>query len=96
MWEVVFRPEALRDIVKATTGYRKDSRRAGDAFSDAVDAGVEIIRGNPYLYAIVTRHTRRATVPGFPYGLYYRVADDHVVISACTHHSRHPRHWRAS
>ncbi len=93
-WEVVFRPEALRDIVRATKWYRTENRRAGVAFSDAVDAAVEVIRENPYLYAVVKRQTRRALVSGFPYGLYYRIAEDCIVVSACTHHSRHPRHWR--
>ena len=96
MWEVVSRPEALRDIVKATKWYTNENRRAGESFSRAVDAAVESVRQNPYLYPIVIRQTRRAPVPGFPYGLYYWIADDHVVATACTHYSRHPRHWRAN
>lgn len=95
MWDVVFRPEAKRDIVKATKWYAKQNARAGKEFSDAVDATVEVVLRNPYLYTIVKRQSRRARVAGFPYGIYYRVADDRVVVTACTHFRRHPRHWRA-
>ena len=96
MWKVVFRPEARRDIVRATKWYAKDNARLGESFGNAVDAAVETLIQNPYLYAIVTRQTRRARVPGFPYGLYYRIAEDHVVVTACSHFRRHPRHWRVT
>lgn len=95
MWEVVFRPEAKRDIVRATTWYAKENARLGEAFADAVDATVAAVLENPYLYAIVKRQSRRARVKGFRHGIYYRIAEDHVVITACTHFRRHPKHWRA-
>ncbi len=95
MWNVVFRPEAQREIVKATKWYEKQNPRAGEAFADAVDATVATVLENPYLHAIVKRQSRRARVAGFPYGIFYRIGDDHVVVTACTHFRRHPRRWRA-
>jgi toxin ParE1/3/4 len=95
MWDVVFRPEAKRDIVKATKWYAKQNPRLGEVFADAVDGTVAAVLENPYLYAIVKRQSRRARVTGFRHGIYYRIADNHVVITACTHFRRHPRHWRA-
>jgi plasmid stabilization system protein ParE len=95
MWDVVFRPEAKRDIVKATRWYAKQNPQLGEVFADAVDSTVAAVLENPYLYAIVKRQSRRARVTGFRDGSYYRIADDHVVITACTHFRRHPRHWRA-
>lgn len=95
MWEVVFRPEARRDIVRATKRYKKENARTGQQFAVAVDATLAHVLENPFLHAIVKRQTRRARVRGFPYGLYYRIGDDHVVVTACTHFRRHDRHWRA-
>jgi toxin ParE2 len=95
MWSVVFRREAKRDIVRATRWYAKQNLRAGEKFADAIDLAVAAVLENPYQYAIVKRQSRRVRVPGFPYGIYYRIAGDQVVVTACTHFRRHPRHWRA-
>jgi plasmid stabilization system protein ParE len=95
MGEVVFRPEARRGVVEAAKWYAKDNPALGKVFSDAVDAAITGIVANPHLYAIVTRQTRRAPVPGFPYGVYYRIGHDHLIVTSCTHYRRNPRHWRA-
>lgn len=95
MWDVVFRPEARHDVMKATRYYTKENPRIGERFADAVDATIASLLENPFQYAIVKRQTRRARVAGFPYGIFYRIAEDHVVVTACTHFSRHPRHWHA-
>jgi len=95
MWNVVFRPEAKRDIVKATKWYAKQNARLGEAFANVEDSTVAGVLENPYLYAIVTRQSRRAPVTGFRHGVYYRVEEDRVVVTACTHFRRHSRHWRA-
>lgn len=55
MREVVFRPEAKRDIVKATRWYAKQNARLGEAFADAVDVTIARVLENPYLFAIVKR-----------------------------------------
>jgi hypothetical protein len=41
------------------------------------------------------RATRRALIPRrFPYGLFYRVYGDTIVIVACLHAKRDPRQWQ--
>jgi hypothetical protein len=58
-------------------------------------ATVATMLKNPYLYAVVKRQSRRARVRGFRHGIFYRVEDDQVVVTACTHFRRHPQRWRA-
>jgi len=45
----------------------------------------------PEAYAVIQRSTRRVLLPRFPYGLYYRVLEQNVVVVACIHGKRHPR-----
>ena len=37
---------------------------------------------------------REAPVPRHPYGVYYRVQPDRIVVIAVFHHSRDPAEWR--
>jgi len=30
----------------------------------------------------------------FPFGIYYRIEQSHIVVLAVLHGSRHPRRWR--
>jgi plasmid stabilization system protein ParE len=46
------------------------------------------------MYARVHGETRRATVQGYPYGVFYLAEPGSVVVLAVTHHGRHPRRWR--
>jgi toxin ParE1/3/4 len=49
---------------------------------------VDRLADNPYVYAEVLRDIRRAPLPKFPYGLYYRIEPDQSVVVACLHGSR--------
>ena len=46
-------------------------------------------------FPVVHRATRRALITErFPYGLFYRVYDDVIVVVACMHAKRDPRRWQ--
>ncbi len=49
-------------------------------------------RGVPHL---LHRDTRRALIPQrFPYGLFYRIYGDVIVVVACMNAKRDPQRWR--
>jgi plasmid stabilization system protein ParE len=50
---------------------------------------------NPELFPVVHRQTRRALLRRFPYGLYYRIVNDQIVVVACMHGRRDPRQWQS-
>lgn len=82
-------------MAKATEWYANERAELGSAFADALDTTIARVLQNPYMYAIVTKTTRRAPVPGFQHGVFYQIHDNRVVVTACTHYRRHPRRWRA-
>ena len=95
MTRVVVRPAAAADIDDAYRWYEAQGAGLGDEFLDALQRARERITENPEAYPEVHRGIRRLLIPArFPYGLYYRVHGDTIVVIACFHVRRDPRRWR--
>jgi toxin ParE1/3/4 len=92
---VVVRPAAAADIEEAFVWYEGRRRGLGDEFLAALQLALQGIGAQPTLHAIIYRDTRRALLIRFPYGVFYRVHDDVVVMVVCMHGQRDPRQWRS-
>jgi plasmid stabilization system protein ParE len=92
---LLVRPDAATDIEQAHVWYESQRSGLGDEFLDAVLAVFGMLEDSPQRYRVVYRDTRRANLRRFPYGVFYRIIDDEVVVIACFHASRDPRRWRA-
>ena len=82
MTGVIYRPEAAADIVEAAAWYSRQRLGLGEEFLSAVRETAHRISEQPMRYAVVHRETRRALVKRFPYGLFYRLLDQQVVVVA--------------
>lgn len=94
MKPALFTSAAEADVEEAFQWYDSQRPGLGAAFRHALDIAVAAVESNPEAYAVIQRETRRALLPKFPYGLFYRVLDDTIVVVACMHAKRHPRVWR--
>ncbi len=47
----------------------------------------------PQIHAEIYKGVRRAPTRRFPYGIYYRFAEDSIVVIAVMHSRRDPRRW---
>ena len=81
---------ATADIEKAATWSEAQAEGLGTKFLDRVLETIDKIVENPKAYAAVIQDVRLATVRKFPYGLWFRVAGD-VIVIACLHGSRDRR-----
>jgi plasmid stabilization system protein ParE len=86
---------ALADVRAAYGWYEAQRPGLGGEFIDLVDAAVESIRAFPAAYPVVYRDARRLLLERFPYGLYYRVDDNGVVVVACLHVAQDPQHHQS-
>jgi len=93
-YEVVIWPEAEEDLREAKAWYERCREGLGDEFLSCIEETIESIRCTPFLYGVVYKDVRRALVRRFPYGIFYRVAKDRVVVLAVFHASRDPRSWQ--
>ena len=91
---VHIRPEAETDLEEAALWYEKQCPGLGDEFLDEVQDILKILSENPYLYAVVHKNARRALIRRFPFGLYYIIDQNSIIVVAAMHGSRHPKRWQ--
>ena len=86
---------AARDeYLVAALQYLEVSPRIAAAFVDQVEAGLTRIRENPTLWRVVGGEVRRHLIRQFPFGIYYTIEQDEIVIWAIMHLHRKPGYWQ--
>lgn len=95
MKRVVVRRAAAADIEDAYEWYEPQRPGLGEEFLAALQSTQSRVLEQPEAYPVLHRGTRRALVPQrFPYGLFYRVYGETIVVVACMHAKRDPRRWQ--
>ena len=69
--EVIFAPEAERDIAEAYSWYEGRRVGLGEEFLSCVEASIQKIRRDPNLYPVIYKEYRRTLVRRFPYVVFY-------------------------
>ena len=92
---MIIRPEAEADVVTARAWYERQREGLGSAFLLCVEEVLDHIDRTPGLYPVVYQEVRRAFTRRFPYAVYYRVADDDVVVLGILHTRRDPQEWQS-
>jgi plasmid stabilization system protein ParE len=91
---VVWLPEADADLKAALAWYEAIRPELAIRFALAVEEAVESIATNPLRFAVVYKRRRRAGVRRFPYGIFFEVEAERIVVIACFHAKRNPRRWQ--
>ena len=91
---LVFRPEADLEVNEAAEWYERRGQGLAVEFLRVLDACIESIRRNPFLYPVVHGEARRAVLRRFPYSIIYAVREEEVVVLACFHGGRDPTQWQ--
>ncbi|HEX3989230.1 MAG TPA: type II toxin-antitoxin system RelE/ParE family toxin [Verrucomicrobiae bacterium] len=89
-----FVEEALDEFIAAARYYNRQVPGLGDAFVDEVEAGIQTVMDDPKVWRVVEDDVRRYLIHRFPYGLYYSIDGDIVVIWAVKHLHRDPDYWQ--
>jgi toxin ParE1/3/4 len=92
---VVWTLAAGADLLEARAWYDNIRSELGNRFAYAVDETIKVISENPRQFPIVHRGRRRAGVRRFPYGIFFEVQEERIVIIACFHGKRNPRYWQS-
>ncbi len=92
---VQLREEADGDLAVAASWYEQQRVGLGHEFLDEALSAFRLIAKQPLIYPIMRRNTRRALMHRFPFAIFYRVENSHIIVVAVMHGSRHPYHWRA-
>lgn len=90
----VFHPEAIDDYSEAATYYAEISLELANAFIESVESGITRITASPGTWRVVEEDVRRYLVKRFPFGIYYTIEDEYILIIAVMHMSRKPGYWK--
>jgi plasmid stabilization system protein ParE len=92
---VLIRPAAAADVEDAFAWYERQRPGLGVDFRLELQAALDRVSEKPELYQMIRRDTRRALLRRFPYGVFYRVYPEAIVVVAVMHGRRDPRRWQS-
>jgi plasmid stabilization system protein ParE len=90
---VEFHPAARAELDASTAFYESRLDGLGLRFLAAVEETTGRIASSPEGGSPMESGLRRRLVPGFPFSVIYRVADDAVLVLAIAHQHRRPGYW---
>lgn len=85
---------ALAEFIAAGLYYNRQVPGLGDEFVAEIEAAVRTVIAAPFAWRTVEADVRRYLVRRFPYGIYYTIEDQVVVIWAVKHLHRDPDYWQ--
>jgi plasmid stabilization system protein ParE len=89
-----FVEEAQAEFLAAARYYNQQVSGLGDSFVEEVDLGIQAILAGPIVWRAVEDDVRRYLIKRFPYGIYYTIENDSVVVWAVKHLHRNPDYWQ--
>jgi plasmid stabilization system protein ParE len=89
-----FTPAAEIDLAAIFVWYAEQRDGLGGRFIDAADELFRRIRESPRLFPEVVAGYRRGLLHRFPYGVYFSLEPNRVVVHAVLHLHRDPAVWR--
>lgn len=94
MTAIEFRAQAVAEIEEAAAWYGRQQPVLRAEFLAAVADAMTAIAENPMQFRVIHRGSRRAFLRRFPFGVYFRVMQDRVLVVAFLHARRDPSLWR--
>jgi plasmid stabilization system protein ParE len=91
---VIWSDEAKAEFYKAEQWYADIGVHLSERFVEAIENAVQLIAEYPLRSPVVYRERRRAGVQRFPFGLFYQIEADRILLIACFHGKRNPRQWQ--
>ncbi len=91
---IVFLRAAQVEFELSADWYEQRRTGRGAKFMAAVNRVLRRLADHPELHAKVFEDIRQANLTGYPYGVYYRVESDQIVILAVFHAARDPSIWQ--
>lgn len=84
---------AIEDVKESISYYEREAGKGREFITD-FDAAIDRIVINPLSYQILDEAGyRRCLFSQFPYGVFFKIMDDHIYVIAVAHHKRKPKFW---
>ncbi|MDP4763675.1 MAG: type II toxin-antitoxin system RelE/ParE family toxin [Salibacteraceae bacterium] len=87
--------EAEVEIVDAVVWYEEQQTGLGERFEIEIRKSFKRILENPLTNAKIHGEKRRAKITHFPYGIYYQLIENDVIVLAVVSYLRNPNLWKS-
>ena len=91
--QLVFRPEARKELLEAQAWYESRSMGLGFEFARAIDAAVARALRMPLAFPCIEAEFRHVITRRFPYSVVYCHSESELVVVSCFHHRRKQGSW---
>ena len=88
-----FHEDAESEFIEAVDYYEDCEINLGLRFSEEVYAAIQRACDFPLAWEKIDSETHRCLTDNFPYGVLYRIHEDHIRIMAIMHLHRMPGYW---
>jgi hypothetical protein len=89
-----FLSTAETELKEAMEFYEAAREGLGTEFLAEVEATVGLIEAHPLAWTSMSPRTRRCRTHRFPYGLFYQVRSDEILIVSVMDLRRDPKRWQ--
>ena len=91
--KVEFLETAQTELDQAFQWYEMQQQNLGKQFLNEFDAAVRRIVAYPEAYLLIEKEIRRCLIKRFPYGVWYGIEADKIIVIAVAHLHRQPDYW---
>ncbi len=95
MYRLTFKPEVYDDIKTAYDWYEAQRAGLGEDFLLTLEESYVKITRNPKLYQDIYKSVKRKLVRRFPYGIFFVLLEDTIIVLAVLHTKREPQEWHS-
>ena len=93
-YQIIVRPDAEKDLRDAFSWYESHKPGLGHDFKNCVEDVLSILTRTPNIYPTVHKQIKRAFIKRFPFGIFYIVEKNKIIILAVLHARRDPENWK--
>ncbi len=92
-YELIIRPEAKADLLDTFHWYQEQRQGLGHNFKLCVEEVISKIQSNPHIHKTIFQNVRRSVTKRFPFGVFYTVENEKIIVLAVMHAQRDPLKW---
>lgn len=89
--KVHFSAKASKEMEAAAIWYEEQGRGLGSEFVRAIDVALAKITRTPMLYTIALDDIRRCLLKKFPFGIFFSIESEQILIVSIFHSRRNPK-----
>jgi plasmid stabilization system protein ParE len=90
-YKLYITPEAEEDLSEIFEWYENRRKGLGHDFLLQADAGLQLIKRDPFLFAEQYKGVRRCLISRFPYKIFYHTEGRNIIVIAVVYAGRSPK-----